>query len=189
MAIQTDTSNDPALEDMVAWMGASTTAVSAFFADVPVDRFAIRRDPAAWAPAEHLDHLIRSIRPVARALGLPRPALRLAFGAAPAQAESYAQLYERYLGLLRGGAGATGRFVPAAPTPSASPESVRHDLLGRWGVAAGELQRRLHTWPSRDLDRLALPHPLLGTLSVRGMLFFTHFHNRHHVNDVIGLLA
>jgi hypothetical protein len=31
------------------------------------------------------------------------------------------------------------------------------------------------------LERIRLPHPLLGRLTTREMLFFTLYHNQHHV--------
>ena len=40
-----------------------------------------------------------------------------------------------------------------------------------------------------DLDRYRLPHPLLGKLTVREMLFFTVYHNYHHVRSVADRLA
>jgi len=36
----------------------------------------------------------------------------------------------------------------------------------------------------QSLDKFMLPHPLLGKLAVREMLFFTMYHNLHHVNNV-----
>ena len=47
---------------------------------------------------------------------------------------------------------------------------------------------RLHgaitRWGERALDRFRLPHPALGQLTVREMLFFTLYHNLHHVLNV-----
>jgi hypothetical protein len=39
------------------------------------------------------------------------------------------------------------------------------------------------------MDYHVLPHPLLGPLSVREMLFFTVYHNTHHVLNVQRLRA
>jgi uncharacterized damage-inducible protein DinB len=39
------------------------------------------------------------------------------------------------------------------------------------------------------LDRLRLPHPALGKLTVREMLFFTIYHNIHHVENVVRRLS
>jgi hypothetical protein len=46
------------------------------------------------------------------------------------------------------------------------------------GVTA--LARALEHWTEMDLDRCRLPHPLLGKITVREMLFFTLYHYEHH---------
>jgi hypothetical protein len=38
----------------------------------------------------------------------------------------------------------------------------------------------MERWSEAELDAYRLPHPLLGRLSVREMMFFTLLHNRHH---------
>jgi hypothetical protein len=172
------------ITDISAWMQANMHAVSTFFEREPVLRFLTRPTATAWAPAEHLDHLLRSARPLVRVLGLPRLAIRLVFGRAPQTSESYVHLHQRYLGLLQAGAGATGRYLPSTIDTTRAPEGVRRELLERWATASNDLHRALGRWSDRDLDGLALPNPILGRLSVRRMLFFTHFHNRHHLDDV-----
>jgi len=43
--------------------------------------------------------------------------------------------------------------------------------------------------PPHDGQSRVIPHPALGTLTGREMLFFTPFHNRHHLALVRGKLA
>lgn len=43
------------------------------------------------------------------------------------------------------------------------------------------MRTALEGWSERDLDRIRMPHPILGMLTTREMLFFTLYHNRHHV--------
>jgi hypothetical protein len=50
--------------------------------------------------------------------------------------------------------------------------------------AVEELGRRVVSWSEIDLDRYRLPHPLLGKLTVREMLFFTLQHLAHHASKV-----
>ncbi len=40
------------------------------------------------------------------------------------------------------------------------------------------------SWSETSLDRYRLPHPLLGRLTVREMLFFTLGHGLHHARNV-----
>jgi uncharacterized damage-inducible protein DinB len=51
------------------------------------------------------------------------------------------------------------------------------------------LTARVAKWSEANMDYHVLPHPLLGPLSVREMLFFTVYHNTHHVLNVQRLRA
>ncbi len=50
-----------------------------------------------------------------------------------------------------------------------------HEEMQRLNVAIGK-------WNDRNPDRTLLPHPLLGKLTVREMLYFTIYHVEHHLN-------
>ena len=39
---------------------------------------------------------------------------------------------------------------------------------------------RIDSFSEKDLDNYILPHPLLGKLTIREMLFFTIYHVQHH---------
>ena len=39
---------------------------------------------------------------------------------------------------------------------------------------------RAQRWSDADLDSVLLPHPLLGKVTVREMLYFTIHHVQHH---------
>ena len=47
-----------------------------------------------------------------------------------------------------------------------------------------QLWSAVGSWREADLDRYLLPHPLLGKLTIREMLFFTLYHNYHHVQSL-----
>jgi hypothetical protein len=137
----------------------------------------------AWSPADNLRHLLLSNRPVARALAVPRPLLVLRFGWALRSSRSYARLVEDYRARLAGGATA-GRFAPPPEPPPADPETARRELLEARDRVERRLEAAVAGWSETALDRLRLPHPALGMLTVREMLFFTLYHNLHHALNV-----
>jgi hypothetical protein len=128
-----------------------------------------------WSPAQQLDHILRSVGPVHMAMGLPKWFLRLAFGRPKRVARSYDALVQRYMEKLTKGGRASGRFVPPA-TPTHSVERMSTDL--RKLVKA--LNKRVDSWSEQELDLILLPHPLLGKLTMREMLYFTIYHAQHH---------
>ncbi|HVR40172.1 MAG TPA: DinB family protein [Thermoanaerobaculia bacterium] len=157
-------------EDGVAFWGAFDTPH--FFAKLG----------DAWSPAENVRHLIKSIRPVTKALTMPRFVLRLMFGASRRPSVSFDELRTRYLGLLEAG-GNAGRFAPT-PREEADLESWRATIMSQLATANRELRAAILKWPENKLDRYTIPHPLLGKLTVREMLMFTIYHQTHHVDVV-----
>jgi|SRR6185369_10607925 len=137
----------------------------------------------AWSPADNVRHLDKSVRAVVRGLGIPKPLLFLLFGPSPRASRDYGGLRDVYRGILAGG-GKAGRFAPAPETLPADPAAWRRALMGRRELAAEALERAIEPWSETALDRYRMPHPLLGKLTVREMLFFTLYHNLHHVQNV-----
>jgi hypothetical protein len=43
------------------------------------------------------------------------------------------------------------------------------------------LVNNLHKWSEKNLDNTAVPHPLIGKLTLRKMLYFTIYHMKHHL--------
>jgi hypothetical protein len=140
----------------------------------------------AWSPADNLRHLIKSNRPVARALGVPRLVLLLRFGFARRPSRSYSALRATYHQALAAGLRA-GDFTPRPLTPGERTDEQRREILARWSRTLAELEAAIPRWSERALGHLRLPHPGLGLLTVREMLLFTLYHNTHHVLGVARL--
>jgi DinB family protein len=139
----------------------------------------------AWSPAEHLEHLVRSVRPLAKGLAQPREELRARWGEADRPSRRFGEVVVGYRAELGKGARAAGPFVPDV---AALPRDVvgQRALLERWREAAAALVAVVKAWSEEELDRLRIPHPLLGPLTVREMLMFTVYHDRHHLDLVRG---
>jgi hypothetical protein len=149
-----------------------------------------QRTGDAWTPAEHLKHLVTSVNAVARGLAAPKLLLRLRFGRARAPSRSYAQVREAYRAALAAGGKASGAFVPPPEVvPAEDAGRRRAEILARWDRANVRLRGALERWTEPQLDRILMPHPLLGRLTTREMLFFTLYHNQHHVTAAQRRLA
>ena len=154
----------------------------AYLRALPAEAF-VQPQGAKWSPAEHVRHLLKSVRPVALALGLPRFILRLRFGRASAASRSFEVMRDTYRARLAAGATA-GRFTPSPQAPPGDAAAYREAVLGSWRAANADLGKRIAGWDEGALDRYLLPHPALGKLTVREMLFFSLYHNAHHLNLV-----
>jgi DinB superfamily len=137
---------------------------------------------SGWSPSETVRHLNKSTCAVVMALGMPKLLLRFRFGRARRPSMSYDELHDRYISKLAEGAKA-GRFGPS-PRSEADLDAWRREIMSDFAQLHAALLKAIQRWPERALDRLQLPHPLLGKLTVREMLMFTLYHHRHHVEVV-----
>ena len=132
---------------------------------------------ARWSPAQQLRHLTKATYPLARAFDMPRLALLLRFGMSLRGRGSYGELVRKYEKLLESKPQA-GRFAPDADV--AADDARRAEIMGRFRDSVSKLCAAADEWSERALDRYRLPHPLLGNLTTREMLWFTVFHTAHH---------
>ena len=140
-----------------------------------IDRFE-KSPPGKWNAGQHLDHLIRSIKPLNIAYGLPGFILKVMFGVANRNSKTYSALVDKYELKLAAGGKASGRFLP----PLVKFES-KGKLCKEYKHQKEKLISKIEKFSETDLDKYILPHPLLGKLTLREMLFFTIHHNEHHL--------
>jgi len=133
-----------------------------------------------WNSGQQLDHIIRSVQPVVLAFALPLVLLRLFFGKANRPSRSYEALVEKYHAKLAKGGMASGRFVPKGLS---FPE--KQTAIKKLQALVRRLNKKIETRTEEELDIYLLPHPLLGKLTLREMLYFTAYHAEHHRENMI----
>lgn len=137
---------------------------------------------SAWTAFEQLDHLNTAVGAVAKGFAAPKLVLRLRFGRSKRLGLSYIQLRDAYRARLAAGGRASGAFIPKAADPAAAPIERRRDaLVERWRRRNGRLRNSMGSWSEKQLDTIRLPHPLLGKITAREMLYFAIYHAGHHV--------
>jgi hypothetical protein len=152
-----------------------------FIATSPQTFFARPRE--GWSPSDNLDHQVRALRPLVKALKLPKESLRQMFGARTQPSRPFSDIRDAYLRALHEGAQASGRYVPSQEDPAAEErESAKARLLEQWAGVGTALKESLGDWSESQLDEYVVPHPILGNLTVREMLFFISFHNMRHIS-------
>jgi hypothetical protein len=168
-------------EDLVSALTASETDVADFFASLTPDELVLRVE-SAWTPTEQLAHLNTVVSAIAKGFAVSRFILRIRYGRARGPRRSHTALRDDYRALLAAGGRAAGPFEPSRQDLSpAQSEAHRQALLARWTRVNGRLQKALELWDEKHLDTIRLPHPLLGKISAREMIYFTVYHSEHHV--------
>lgn len=145
-----------------------------YMVTVADDRFVLSQNDK-WTPAQHLEHMVRSVRPVVLAFMLPKFLLRLLFGVPNRPSRSYDEVVHKYIQKLAEGVKASGVFIPP-PVPLGK----RKELIQKLNAAASKLASQVNGIAEKDLDAYLLPHPVLGKMTLREMIYFTMYHVDHH---------
>lgn len=170
--------------DLIASFNEAATSTETFWSNFSPDAFIERPEDRSWSPAQNVVHLITATKPVVMALRLPRFLPRLLFGKSNAPSRHYEKIVQLYHDILAGGAQASGKYAPKpVPMPS-DPVNYQRTKVATLTAIIQSLAKALEPWSEQDLDRLQLPHPLLGKLTVREMLLFTLYHLGHHQDKV-----
>jgi hypothetical protein len=139
-----------------------------------------------WSAANYLGHLVLSVKPVAKAFKIPAERLASMFGETTHAPRSYDEVIQSYQTRIDEGIRAED-YDNVNPSLYRYPEGVtdRHAYLAQtWRETNDALSAAIEALSEAELDRLQMPHPALGPLSLREMLLFTLYHNRLHHNDM-----
>lgn len=167
--------------DLLNLLNNSNRRVIQWFADIPVEQF-FTRQGEVWSASDNLDHLIRAHEPLVKALKLPKIALRAMFGRAQRSSMLYEELCQMYRNELAKGAQASGRYLPNEEDRNPSAKT-KERLLEQFSQTSAELVSAVESWEQEDLDKYLLPHPILGKLTIKEMIFFTIYHNLRHASQ------
>ena len=140
------------------------------------DAFVAHPRAEKWSAGQHADHILRATAPINKALMMPKLALKMTFGTNNREERSYEKTKERYLSRLSEGVVATGDFIPGEIT-----KTDQASLIQNLQKEKDKLIAKLSKWSEEDLSKYILPHPAIGRLTIREMLYFADFHTeRHH---------
>lgn len=167
---------------LIDMLTTSNQRVIDWFTAISAEDFFIRYGEA-WSASDNVDHLIKSQKPLAKALKLPKITLKTMFGKPENLSRSYEELCKAYREEIAKGAQASGRYLPNQESPISNADAKKQELLDQFSKASAELVSIAEKWAEKDLDQYLLPHPILGKLTIREMLFFTIYHNRRHASQ------
>ena len=133
-----------------------------------------------WTACQHMDHILRSITPLAQVLKDPGYLLSRQRATSHTASRDYPTVVESYVAALAKGGTASGPFLPQTITIS-----QRASLVDQFQQEVNRLCVYIEHYSEDQLDAYLLAHPLLGKLTLREMLYFTIYHVEHHHNQVL----
>lgn len=181
-----NTMNDPQSQhDIVTHLNQIREGVTADIARMSDGQFTTGTRES-WSAADYLKHLLLSIKPAAKAMSFPADILQSRFGQSDRASKSYAEIVNMYQKRLDEGARAED-YEKVVPVFYRFPEGITDErayLVQSWDETNQRLIQATQQWREVELDSLQLPHPAIGTLTLRETLFFTIFHNTLHWHDM-----
>ena len=137
-----------------------------------------------WTPGQQAEHILRSIKPVNRAFGLPHFILKIIFGGSNRPSKTFDALVQKYKDKLAAGGKSSAPYIPK-PVAFKDRESICNSVL----AINEKICTQLNKCSEEQLDTYVLPHPLLGKLTLREMLYFNIHHVKHHEINVRALVG
>ncbi|MBK9730791.1 MAG: DinB family protein [Chitinophagaceae bacterium] len=132
-----------------------------------------------WNAGQTLDHLARAVSTLRLAMLLPKQVFALLYGKANRPSKDYEGLVAKYQQKLAAGGKAHGRYLPVN-----IPFNKRKKNADALQKSVITICRRLNGYSETALDTYILPHPLLGKITMREMMYFTIYHAQHHLQIV-----
>jgi hypothetical protein len=138
-----------------------------------------KRVNGKWSIAQNIDHLTISNFITALSLNTPKVILKQAFNTNKRAGRNYDEVVWVYQRSLSNGAKAS---LPFQPKLSLVP--ARRMVERLWHTSCSRLLNALEKWSEEDLDTYLLPHPIIGKMTVRELLYFTVYHVNHHLKTI-----
>jgi hypothetical protein len=146
----------------------------AFVAGLDAGSFEFAPD-GKWSAGQQLEHILLGVAPLATAFRLPKMLPTLIFGKSQATSRDYDSIVATYRQKLAEGGRATGRFIPKKVE-----FRDRDRLISKLRSTLERMIVGLGDFDEAELDIIRLPHPILGKLTIREMMYFTIYHVDHH---------
>ncbi len=142
----------------------------------------LRSPNQKWTAGQQLEHIIQSVIPVQKAFELPKTVLEAKFGTTNRTNKDYDELVTHYLLVLKENQNYVlpEKFDPARI--SLKDKKAKLDFLE---TLIEKLIHNMLNYNDHHLETQILPHPLMGKLTLREILYFTAYHVKHHDQQIL----
>ncbi|TAF68313.1 MAG: DinB family protein [Cytophagales bacterium] len=168
--------------DLIRNINKQYTQLLTYVEGFSKEDFLYKPSPEKWNAAQQAAHLLSSIKPLLLAFSLPTFVLKIMFGKAQNPSKSESEIIKQYQAKLSEGAKASKEYIPKEVS-----WEERSDLIANLHNTLEKLQKKINHYSESQLDACLLPHPVLGKITLREMLYFTRYHAEHHQKSIENL--
>lgn len=138
------------------------------------DDFMYSLNNEKWTAGQEMQHIISSVNKLSNALLIHKFILKMKFGVANRPSRTYDAQIDKYTKGLEKLAGKYRVELDAVPY------AKRGSLIEKLEKSVALLCHRVKKYSEENLDYYILPHPLMGKMTIRELLYFTTHHVLHH---------
>lgn len=143
------------------------------------DKSFIKSINKKWSIAQNIEHLTISNNITAFSITMPKIILQQLYGKKQRNDWNYDEVVWQYQLKLQSGAKAAFAFQPKL-----SLIKFRKPILLLWKNSCKNLVQAIQKLNEEDLDNYLIPHPIIGKITIRELLFFTIYHIQHHFTTI-----
>jgi DinB superfamily len=162
--------------ELIQALEARQNELNTFFSSIHEHEFLADKSPK-WNPAQHLIHLTKSGSRIAQGL---QARDQLPNHETPSRA--YEVIRDTYLATLK--QAPADLLAKVGASVQVETGSSQAQITQAYLQAGKQLREAAQSWSETDLDAKAMPHPVLGNVSIREMLEFVVYHDLHHLEGV-----
>lgn len=153
-----------------------------YLQDLDEEEFEFRHEEK-WSAREQLEHIIMCIKPLVKVYGMQKKVIKENFGSTNLSNKSYQGVMDEYLEKLN-----TGGKAPQQYVPGNNKKEERNELIEMLTSLIEELNFNVNTCEETELETLLVPHPLLGKITLKEMLYNAIYHVQHHQAQIVECL-
>ena len=150
-----------------------------YMQSLPEEDFTYSLNDEKWTAGQEMKHIIWSVDKLANALLLPKFVMKIKFGTANRPSRTY----DVQINKLKTGLEAIGDSYRIELEPV--PYEKRATQINKLEKSIALLCHRARKYSEANLDYYILPHPLMGKMTIRELLYFTTYHVLHYKENSI----
>jgi hypothetical protein len=128
-----------------------------------------------WSVSQNVEHINIGLTRMGNYLALPKSNIESNYGFSERKSTNYETIFKVYRNAFENGVKASDDFVPKINL-----EIGIEKLVENGKKTLDVFMSNLKSWNEEELDLYNCPHPFLGKITVREILYFTIYHAQHH---------
>jgi hypothetical protein len=132
-----------------------------------------------WSVAQNVEHINIALLRLSNYLALPKSTIKSNFGLSERASTSNEKIIKVFKNALENGVKAIDSFIPEL-----NQETSIEELVSQGKDLLDAFISNLENWSEEELEMYNCPHPILGKIPLREVLYFTIYHVQHH-NETI----